>query len=153
MPLANFPSSAEVDFWQFLQVFLLLLFRSGFGGVFHFSLACIGEGNGNPLQCSCLENPRDQGAWWAPVYGVAQSWTRLKWLSSSIHTKISSRELKDKPWNARRFSKSIHLKSTYVQNIYNVLHKNEKMHIAQFLNGSKIWVDILWKRISKRPQA
>ena len=45
---------------------------------FHFSLSCIGEGNGNPLQCSCLENPRDRGAWWAAVYGVAQSWTRLK---------------------------------------------------------------------------
>ena len=42
----------------------------------------IGEGNGNPLQCSCLENPRDRGAWWAAVYGVAQSRTRLKWLSS-----------------------------------------------------------------------
>ena len=50
---------------------------------FHFSLSCIGEGNGNPLQCSCLENPRDRGAWWAAVYGVAQSWTQLKWLSSS----------------------------------------------------------------------
>ena len=50
---------------------------------FHFSLSCIGEGNGNPLQCSCLENPRDGGAWWAAVYGVAQSWTRLKRLSSS----------------------------------------------------------------------
>ena len=48
---------------------------------FHFSLSCIGEGNGNPLQCSCLENPRDRGAWWAAVYGVAQSRTRLKWLS------------------------------------------------------------------------
>ena len=43
-----------------------------------------GEGNGNPLQCSCLENPRDGGAWWAAVYGVAQSWTRLKRLSSSM---------------------------------------------------------------------
>ena len=50
---------------------------------FHFSLSCIGEGNGNPLQCSCLENPRDEGAWWAVLYGVAQSWTWLKWLSSS----------------------------------------------------------------------
>ena len=50
---------------------------------FHFSLSCIGEGNGNPLQCSCLENPRDGGAWWAAVYGVALSRTRLKWLSSS----------------------------------------------------------------------
>ena len=50
---------------------------------FHFSLSCIGEGNGNPLQCSCLEDPRDGGAWWAAVSGVAQSQTRLKWLSSS----------------------------------------------------------------------
>ena len=50
---------------------------------FHFSLSCIGEGNGNPLQCPCLENPRDRGAWWAGVYGVAQSRTRLKRLSSS----------------------------------------------------------------------
>ena len=50
---------------------------------FHFSLSCIGEGNGNPFQCSCLENPRDGGAWWAAVYGVAQSWTQLKRLSSS----------------------------------------------------------------------
>ena len=49
----------------------------------HFSLTCIGEGNGNPLQCSCLESPRDGGAWWAAVYGVAQSRTRLKRLSSS----------------------------------------------------------------------
>ena len=50
---------------------------------FHFSLSCIGEGNGNPLQCSCLENPRDRGAWWAAIYGVTQSQTRLKRLSSS----------------------------------------------------------------------
>ena len=48
---------------------------------FHFSLSCIGEGNGNPFQCSCLENPRDGRAWWAAVYGVAQSWKRLKRLS------------------------------------------------------------------------
>ena len=45
---------------------------------FHFSLSCTGEGNGNPLQCSCLENPRDSGAWWAAIYGVAQSQTQLK---------------------------------------------------------------------------
>ena len=50
---------------------------------FHFSLSRIGEGNGNPLQCSCLENPRDGGAWRAAVSGVTQSWTRLKRLSSS----------------------------------------------------------------------
>ena len=54
---------------------------------FHFSLSCTGEGNSNPLQCSCLENPRDGGAWWAAVYGVAQSPTRLKRHSSSSSRK------------------------------------------------------------------
>ena len=56
---------------------------------FHFSLSCIGEGNGNPLQCSCLENPRDGGAWWAATYGVAQSRTRLKWLSIACHCLVA----------------------------------------------------------------
>ena len=50
---------------------------------FHFLLSCIGEENGNPLQCSCLENPRDRGAWWAAIYGVAQSRIWLMLLSSS----------------------------------------------------------------------
>ena len=54
---------------------------------FHFSLSCIEEGNGNSLQCSCLENPRDGGAWWAAVSGVTQSRTRLKRLSSSSSTR------------------------------------------------------------------
>ena len=57
---------------------------------FHFSLSCTGRGNGNPLQCSCLENPRDGGAWWAAVYGVAQSRTRLKRLSSSSSSMIQN---------------------------------------------------------------
>ena len=56
---------------------------------FHFSLLCFGEGNGNPLQCSCLENPRDSGAWWAVAYGVAQSQTRLKRLSSSSSSMVA----------------------------------------------------------------
>ena len=60
---------------------------------FHFSLSCIGEGNGNPLQCSCLENPRDGGAWWATISGVAQSRTRLKRLSSSSSSSSSSNPL------------------------------------------------------------
>ena len=50
---------------------------------FHFPLSCIEEGNGNLLQYSCLENPRDGGAWWAAIYGIAQSRTQLKRLSSS----------------------------------------------------------------------
>jgi len=59
------------------------LLRVGHNWVTSLLLSCIGEGNGNPLQCSCLENSKDGGAWWAAVYGVAQSRTRLKWLSSS----------------------------------------------------------------------
>ena len=55
---------------------------------FHFSHSCIGEGNGNPLQCSCLENPRGGGAWWAAIYGVAQSRTQLKRLSSSSSSSV-----------------------------------------------------------------
>ena len=68
---------------------------------FHFSLSCIGEGNGNPLQCSCLENPRDRGAWWAAIYGVTQSQTQLKWLSSSSSMYLSRLLLsmfKNKTW-------------------------------------------------------
>ena len=71
---------------------------------FHFSLSCIGEGNGNPLQCSCLENPRDGGAWWAAIYGVAQSRTWLKQLSSSSSSKLIlwvSQVVKNPPANAR----------------------------------------------------
>ena len=94
---------------------------------FHFSLSCTGEGNGNPLQCSCLENPRDGGAWWAALYGVAQSRTRLTWLSSSSsmygcdswtlkraeYWRIDSfelwcwRRLLRVPWMARRSNQSI----------------------------------------------
>ena len=72
---------------------------------FHFSLSCIGEGNDNPLQCSCLENPRDGGAWWAAVYGVAQSRTWLKWLSSS----------------------SVVFHSLYVLTSTNLFHKGRRM--------------------------
>ena len=60
---------------------------------FHFSLSCIGEGNGNPLQCSCLENPRDGGAWQTAIYGVAQSRTQLKWLSSSSGSRFGKKKI------------------------------------------------------------
>ena len=66
---------------------------------FHFLLSCTGEGNGNPLQCSCLENPRDGGAWWAAISGVAQSRTRLKRLSSSSNV-VSSMKLKVEWWSS-----------------------------------------------------
>src|SRR5574337_1810896 len=60
---------------------------------FHFSLSCIGEGNGNPLQRSCLENPRDSGAWWAAVSGVAQSQTRLSDFTFAFHFHALEKEM------------------------------------------------------------
>ena len=60
---------------------------------FHFSLSCIGEGNGNPLQCSCLENPRDGGAWWAAVYGVAKSQTQLRVFTFTFHFHTLEKEM------------------------------------------------------------
>ena len=69
----------------------------------HFSLSCIGKGNGNPLQCSCLEDPRDGGAWWAAVYGVAQSRTRLK--------QLSRRSLKASCCHCRSVQKVLSLKN------------------------------------------
>ena len=65
---------------------------------FHLSLSCIGEGNGNPIQCPCLENPRDGGAWWASIYGVAQSWTWLKQLSSSSSSSNCPINVGHKKW-------------------------------------------------------
>ena len=69
---------------------------------FDFSLSCIGEGNGNPLQYSCLENPRDGGAWWAAIYGVAQSRTRLKRLSSSLLEKAMAPHSSTLAWKIPR---------------------------------------------------
>ena len=84
------------------------------------SLLSIGEGNGNPLQCSCLENPRDGGAWWAAVYGVAQSRTRLKRLSSSSNilteeklSSTDSKQAKADPRPGARGSSHLHLCSLY----------------------------------------
>ena len=72
--------SKLVHFWEIFNPFFIIHFWNLY--LLRHLAHCIGEGNGNPLQCSCLENPRDGGAWWAAVYGVTQSWTRLKWLSS-----------------------------------------------------------------------
>ena len=64
---------------------------------FHFSLSCIGEGNGNPLQCSCLENPRDGGAWWAAVYGVTKSRARLSDFTFTFHFPALEKEMAPTP--------------------------------------------------------
>ena len=76
-----FSCQEDEEKWRGLQAqHICINFKFSVGSRFH---ALCGEGNGNPLQCSCLENPRDGGAWWAAVYGAAQSWTRPKRLSSS----------------------------------------------------------------------
>ena len=75
-------------------------------------LSCTGEGNGNPLQCSCLENPRDGGAWWASIYGAAQSQTQLKWLSSSSSSKTILRYIYTHTHTHTHIHKHIH-KHTY----------------------------------------
>ena len=79
---------------------------------FHFSLSCIGEGNGNPLQCSCLENPRDGGAWRAAVYGVAWSQTRLKQLSNSkmeVRASLVAQMVKNLPTMQKTWVRSLGL--------------------------------------------
>ena len=98
------------DIWRLCEIQVSVFINKGYwatatiiclciiNGCFHFhsSLLCIEEGHGSPLQCFCLENPRDGGAWWAAIYGVAQSRTRLKQLSSS-----SSRSYKmDGTWGS-----------------------------------------------------
>ena len=60
---------------------------------FHFSLSCIGEGNGNPLQCSCLETPRDGRAWWVAVHGVGENWTRLSNFPFTFHFHALEKEM------------------------------------------------------------
>ena len=99
---------------------------------FHFSLSCIGEGNGNPLQCSCLENPRDGGAWWATVYGVAQSQTGLKWLSSSSSRIIKYFSLKVDLWrkeNFRRIWTSLHFLQNKWNSVFFVFFKSQLLFI------------------------
>ena len=94
---------------------------------FHFSLWCIGEGNGNTLQCSCLENPRDGGAWWAAVSGVAQSRTRLKQLSSST----------SKEWENILLYTSIHHLDKVSINLPSV-----DLYIFKLLSVCEYWVTV-----------
>ena len=123
---------------------------------FHFSLSCIGKGNGNPLQCSCLENPRDGEAWWAAVYGVAQSRTRLKWLSSSSSILLSKTAMRflSIPLVQQYFSQTVwevtpYLKSQwpiakYFQLGPSVLKsKMSKTLFSQFLDEYDMWDWIL----------
>ena len=100
------------------------------------SLSCIGEGTGNLLQCSCLENPRDGGAWWATIYGVSQSWTRLKRLSSSsILWKITSERgsiIHSSTWMSIQCSNSQHIGGTV-----------KKSEIIYLINLQSSWADLI----------
>ena len=116
---------------------------------FHFSLSCIGEGNGNPLQCSCLENHRDGGAWWAAVYGVAQSRTRLKWLSSSssssVHMSIPISQFIPPPLPHMKFTLKFPGGSEFLANMSNSSHRERffprrvslRAHAMRSLFGSR----------------
>ena len=109
---------------------------------FDFSLSCIGEGNGNPLQCSCLEKPRDGGAWWAAVYGVTQSWTRLKWLSSSnsgpqcILKKYKNKERKKRNICAELYSQSGDLLGKFFFFFFLKFH----MWLSKVISVENYWV-------------
>ena len=115
---------------------------------FHFSLSHIGVGSGNPLQCSCLENPRGGGAWWAAIYGVSQSRTRLKWLSSSRHArpnylqKMSAASQCLTPLGKERISALFKgMLSSYS------LNKNNTSFHTKGNNNSKVFYRSLWKII------
>ena len=97
---------------------------------FHFSLSCIGEGNGNPLQCSCLENPRVGGAWWAAVSGVAQSRTQLKRLSSSS-SKVNSKS----KWNVPKTG-------IPTDSIVHKMVIQDTMNLTSIYHQSSLWA--LW---------
>ena len=87
---------------------------------FHFSLSCIGEGNGNPLQRSCLENPRDGGAWWIAVYGITQSWTQLMRLSSSSSNSVL------------HFFESVYLSLYFIFTIFSLFFRLHNFYLSIF---------------------
>ena len=117
---------------------------------FHFSLLCTGEGNGNPLQCSCLENPRDGGAWWAAVYGVTQSWTRLKRLSSSSSSNIPTavghgcfQEIKEL-WQGRQAVSLLRVDPNFAgfeayMYTFHCLYKEKNTHLSIKINLCLQW--------------
>ena len=121
---------------------------------FPFSLPCIGEGYGNPLQCSCLENPRDRGAWWAAIYGVTQSQTQLKPFSSSINS-ILTKEGNYKISCAcnyvyiklcgARLKENVQLFTHLISSLYN-LETNIKWCLRLSSSRSKVWVQIVYLR-------
>ena len=105
---------------------------------FHFSLSCIGEGNGNPLQCSCLENPRDWGAWWAAISGVTQSWTWLKRLSSSSSSLISTFVKKRTIFQSNASRTSL-MTNRYLAQFYTVCNQVTIFWQQYFCHDGRTW--------------
>ena len=99
------------------------------------SLSCIGEGNGNPPQCSCLENPRDRAAWWASIYGIAQSRTLLKWLSSSSSSSMVKGEFD---------SRALLLESVMLLSFFIFVLKHEVVQWCWELKQSPITLLAFW---------
>ena len=139
---------------------------------FHFSLSCIGEGNSNPLQCSCLENPKDEGVWWVAIYGVAQSQTRLKRLSSrcssclpltgsfliTLDPLLKSRIIHPPTFPAPRISRSLTISANaflpYRYHIHRFQRLEHELFIWEVWGGghylayhSKIWAKILFSKV------
>ena len=100
---------------------------------FDFSLLCIGGGNGNPLQCSCLENPRDRGAWWTAVYGVASSRTRLKRLSSSSTERVKL--IRKNEANVTGYCPGLVYKLMFSFKICFLLHSGPRVNIYKLLSA------------------
>ena len=105
---------------------------------FHFLLSGIGEGNGNPLQCSCLENPRDGGAWWAAVYGVTHSRTRLKWLSSSSSGSTKQHTAAKENW-AFLINWCVHLPFSLATSVLGIYPKDIPLIILKYLGTVFFW--------------
>ena len=105
---------------------------------FHFLLSGIGEGNGNPLQCSCLENPRDRGAWWAAVYGVTHSRTRLKRLSSSSSGSTKQHTAAKENW-AFLINWCVHLPFSLATSVLGIYPKDIPLIILKYLGTVFFW--------------
>ena len=111
---------------------------------FHFSLSCIGEGNGTPLQYSCLENPRDGGAWWAAVYGVTLSRTRLKWQQQQQQS-VRRTKTFGKVWWQISYQNQCNQKT--VSNIFNVLmYEGQNLLNLNFIFSKNIFYIWKWNR-------
>ena len=114
------------------------------------SLSRNGEGNGNPLQCSCLDNPRDSGAWWAAIYGVAESWTRLKRLSSNLNFTVFV-ILSTWSWLVHGKAIEFYTLTLYLENLISSLTKSRNFLLIIFEFSTKMVMSSVNKDVSFLP--